>query len=420
MKVNQTIPTRTPNIAVAQLTVLLGLLTAFAAFSTDMYLAAFPAMAQDMGTDIGRIQLTLSVFFFGLAAGQMLYGPLSDRFGRRSPLLAGLVLYTVASAALVVVRNVDLFLVLRFLQAVGACAGMIIGRAVIRDIFDIDRSAKILTMMMAVQAIGPIAAPIIGGYVLIITTWPSVFGLMVLLGVGCLIASHIVLPESLPAESRVRHNLGQVFSVFGALLKKRDFIVPCLAGALGGAGIFVFISASPFVLMTLYGLDEAQYGWAFATVGIGTTLLAQINHVLLKRFAPRQVLAGALVVMFLFGGAISALMLWQPLPNLMLLMGFLVMALGTVPMIYANSAAVAMAASGEFAGSASALIGTTQFVVAGLASTLTGVFHNGTALPMTSLIVCCGAAGFLMVTLGSRIFSTIGQPVEPTRASSRL
>lgn len=317
-------------------------------------------------------------------------------------------------------RNVDVFLALRFVQAVGGCAGMIIGRAVIRDVFDVDRSAKILTMMMAVQAIGPIAAPIIGGYVLILTTWPSVFGLMVLLGAGCLVASYIVLPESLPAESRVRHNLGQVFSVFGALLRKRDFILPCLAGALGGAGIFVFISASPFVLMTLYGLNEPQYGWAFAAVGIGTTLLAQINHGLLRRFTPRQVLTGALAVMALAAGAVSLLMLWQPLPAFAVLMGLVILALAAVPMIYANSAAVAMAASGEFAGSASALIGTTQFVVAGLASTFTGVFHNGTASPMTVLIACCGASGFLVILLGSRALSTANQPVAATRASSRL
>ncbi|UQZ90284.1 Bcr/CflA family drug resistance efflux transporter [Deltaproteobacteria bacterium Smac51] len=398
---NQATCIQAGRVSTAKLTVMLGILTAFAPFSTDMYLAAFPAMAGDMNTEVPRIQLTLSVFFFGLALGQLAYGPLSDRFGRRRPLLAGLIIYTAASAGLIFVRDIEVFLILRFIQAIGGCAGMIISRAVIRDTFDLNSSARVLTMMMAVQSIGPVAAPVIGGYLLALTAWPSIFVLLTCLGAACFIASLFSLPESLPPENRLEQGPKEIAAGFLALFKSNAFIVPALSGGLGGAAIFAFITGSPFVLMALYGLNETQYGWAFGLFCLGTTAFSQSNFILLKKFSARQVLAGALALMSVAAAALSLVIIFQGQPSLAVLLAFLFVALLTIPIICANATAVAMAASGERAGSASSLIGMAQFTLAGLVSSVTSVIHNGTALPMAVVIAVCGLSALLVLGLGN-------------------
>ena len=400
---NQTITMDSRQTNIARLTVVLGVLTAFAPFSTDMYLAAFPAMARDMNTDVPHIQMTLSVFFFGLALGQLAYGPLSDRFGRRRPLLAGLLIYSAASVGLALVRDIDMFLTLRFIQAVGGCSGMIISRAVIRDTFDLDASARVLTMMMAVQAIGPVAAPIIGGYLLGLTSWGAIFFLMAVLGLACFAAALLILPESLPLEKRLKQSPKEVLGGFLSLTRNSSFIIPALAGGLGVAAIFAFISGSPFVLMSLYGLNETQYGWAFGLFCLGTTAFSQSNFLLLKKFSALQVLAGSLTIMALAASALCALMALSGLPGLGVLMVFLFLALLPIPVIGANSTAVAMAASGDRAGSASALLGTAQFALAGLVSSITSLIHDGSALPMSLMIAACALAALAVMVLGSRL-----------------
>lgn len=392
--------TKNTRVSTAGLTALLGLLTAFAPFSTDMYLAAFPAMARDLGTDVGRIQLTLSVFFFGLAIGQLAYGPLSDRFGRRRPLLVGLSIYIAASIGLAMVRNIEWFLLLRFVQAIGGCAGMIISRAVIRDLFDLEGSARVLTLMMAVQSIGPVAAPVIGGYLLGLTSWTSIFILLTLFGVGCLAAAFFTLPESLPAENRLRQTTGEIGGVFVHLLRKRDFITPALAGALGGAAIFAFISGSPFVLMDLYGFNETQYGWAFGLFCLGTALMSQSNFLLLRKFSARLVLMIGLSFTAVFGAALAFVVSFDGQADLAVLLALLFLSLWTIPVIAANSTAVAMAFSGSCTGSGSSLIGMLQFSLAGLISSITSLLHDGSAWPMSFMIMVCGLAALAVMAWG--------------------
>lgn len=226
------------------LTALLGVLTAFAPFATDMYLVAFPVMAADLHTDAGGVQLTLSVFFLGMGLGQLVYGPLIDRFGRRGPLLAGIALYTLTSFLLLFVETLPAFVTLRFFQAVGGCAGMVVSRAIIRDCCDVVGAAQTFSALMAVQAVGPVAAPVIGGFILAVAHWHAIFIGLGALGGICFIWTFLALPETLPATNRVRNSLMESLRVFGRTLARRNFIAPALCGGLGGASIFAFISGS--------------------------------------------------------------------------------------------------------------------------------------------------------------------------------
>ena len=372
------------------LIVLLGVLTAFAPLSTDMYLAAFPAMARDLGADVGRIQLSLAIFFIGLAAGQLVWGPLSDRLGRRIPLMAGLVVYSLASVGLAMSRDVSVFLALRLVQALGGCAGMVISRAVVRDNFDVAASAKVLTLMMAVQSIGPVAAPVLGAYLLTLAPWRAVFWLLTLLGLGCLAASWRKLDESHPPEKRVKQSVRGVAGVLGGLFANRSFIIPALAGSIGGSAIFAFISTSPHVLMGIYGQSSTAYAWTFALISLGTGIFAQVNVIALKKLTARRALSLGLGAMVVLGAVSLAIVALGEAPSLPVFLAFLFPTLAMVPVIFANSTALAMSASGRFAGAASSLIGMIQFGMAGLVSVLVSLLHDGTARPMVGAILACG------------------------------
>ncbi|MDR2352600.1 MAG: multidrug effflux MFS transporter [Deltaproteobacteria bacterium] len=389
-----------PRRHTASLSVLLGILVAFAPFSTDMYLAAFPEMALDMGTQIISIQLTLSVFFFGLGIGQLIYGPLSDSFGRRKPLFAGLTLYTLATLAMVYVRDIDMFLCLRFLQAVGGCSGMIICRAVVRDCYDLEGSAKIFTVIMAIQSIGPVVAPVVGAYLIAISNWSSCFIFMTLLGLSCLIFSFFVLKETLPRKQRINLNIKNVFTALWRLCRKRDFILVALAGAFGNASIFSFISASPKVLMGTYGLSVTQYGWTFGLFSLAIALVSQFNFLFLKKFTARMILAAGLFFTFFFGGVTTLFTEIYGLPNAAIILILLFLSLTSLPLIAANYTALAMAESGKTIGSASSLIGILQFLTAGAVAYLVGASEDFVTFPMSFLIMCCGFIGLILVAIG--------------------
>lgn len=387
------------HVSVGALTALLGTLFSFAPFSIDMYLTAFPAIAGELGTDVGSVQLTLSVFFIGLALGQLFYGPLIDRFGRRGPLLGGMALYALSSLGLFFVNDIGLFIALRFLQAVGGCAGMVIGRAVVQDIFDLKGAAKLFSMMAVVQAIGPIIAPLMGGYVVTYLGWRSIFGLLFLLGTGSFAAVLAILPESLPTARRVPLNFNNVVGAFGSLLRSRKFLTPCLAGGFAGAAVFAFIGGSPFVLMTLYGYNERQYGWLFALIAVGMGIGGQIGRMLLSRSTPHRLLAGGVGVCMVFGAVLLALTLVLGLPSFAVFFVLLALSMVTCPIITANSAAIAMSESGDNAGCGSSLIGVAAFGIGGLVVAATGLLDNDTAVPMTGMIFLCGLVA-MAIALG--------------------
>lgn len=389
-------------VCAASLTALLGLLSSFAPFSIDMYLTAFPAIASELGVDLGAVQLTLSVFFIGLALGQPLYGPIIDRYGRRGPLLAGMALYAAASLGLAFVADIRLFILLRLVQAVGGCAGMVVGRAVVQDIFDLSGAARMFSMMAAVQAIGPIAAPLLGSYVVAYLGWRSIFALLFLLGAASFAAVLLLLPESLPPEKRLAQKPREIAATFASLLRDGNFMLPCLAGGMAGAAMFAFIGGSPFVFMTMYGHSETGYGWLFAAIAVGMGLAGQSGGWLLARSTPRRLLTRGIAVSAVFSGILFILTLATGLPPFALFFAPLLLSLAACPIVIANSQALAMAESGPNAGCASSLVGLAFFGLGGLVVAVTGLLHDGTALPMTGMLFLCGIAGLALAAIGNR------------------
>lgn len=382
-----------------RLTLILASLATFAPFATDMYLASFPLLAEEFKTDVGAVQLSLSVFFFGLAVGQLAYGPLIDRFGRRGPLLIGIALFAVASLALAFAPGIDSFIILRLIQALGGCAGMIVSRTIVADLFPEREAARFLSLIMLVQGLAPIMAPILGGYILTYANWHAIFLFLVVFGLACLAGVYWGLPETLPPHERKAESLPRILATWKGLITERRYIVPALTGSFVFAALFAFISGSPFVYIQLFHVSEQNYGWLFGLNAFGLILAAQINRMLLKRFTSQTVLTASLTVMLIAAVCLFAASTTSSLP---LLIALLFVCLANVPLIAANTVALAMEASGTHRGSGSAIIGVLQFGVASIVSAGVGLIHDTTARPMTGAILLAVTTAGLIWYFGSK------------------
>lgn len=272
-----------------RLTLVLGSLTAFAPFATDMYLSSFPTLAEHYSTDIESVQLSLSMFFLGLSAGQLVYGPLIDYFGRKPPLLAGTAIFILSSLLITIAPGIDSFICLRLIQAVGGCAGMIVSRAVVNDLFDAREGAKMLSTLMLVTGLGPVIAPIAGSYLLAAAGWQSIFAFLAVFGIGCFLATAFGLKETLEPNQRAAIQTSSILKAYLHLILRREFMAPLLAGSFGFCALFAFITASPSVFMDLQGVSQATYGWLFAINAMAMIIASQLNNMLLKRFSVAQI-----------------------------------------------------------------------------------------------------------------------------------
>jgi DHA1 family bicyclomycin/chloramphenicol resistance-like MFS transporter len=369
------------------------MLMAFAPMSIDMYLPGLPAIATEFGGQTAAAQFTLASFFIGLALGQAIHGPLADRYGRKPPLYAGLALYTAASVGCALAPDVATLTALRFMQALGGCAGVVIARAVVRDRFDAHTSARVYSLLMLVIGLAPILAPLAGGWILVVAGWRAIFMVLALFGLTCLLASWRYLPETRPADTVTRGGIGAALRVYGALLRDRHFLGYTLSGGFAQAGMFAYITGSPHVFIELYGVPAQVYGWLFGLNALGLIASSQINRRLLRRHTADAILRRANRTTVLLGlmllavaasgrGGLSALLI--PLFGYIASLGF------TAP----NAMANALADQGARAGSASALIGTLQFGVATVSSALVGLLGGGSALPMAAVIAGCGLLAY--------------------------
>jgi Bcr/CflA subfamily drug resistance transporter len=261
-----------------KLVVILGTLTAFAPLSIDMYLPGLPAIAREFGVPTSAVQQTLAVFFVGLSLGQALYGPISDRVGRRRPLLFGCALYVVACIGCALAPTIGSLIVLRLAQALGGCAGVVIARSVVRDLFDQKEAARMFSFLMLVMGLAPILAPLIGGQVLAAWGWRAIFVVLAGFGVLCVVMVLFGLPETLPAERRVQAGLGEALRVYGRLLTDMHFMGYVLASGLASACMFTYISGSPFVFIELNGVPPERYGLIFGMNALGLIVASQINR----------------------------------------------------------------------------------------------------------------------------------------------
>ena len=383
-----------------RLAVILGALTAMGPLAIDMYLPALPTIAREMSTSIASVQVSLAVYFIGIACGQAFYGPLSDRWGRKRALYFGLILFSVASMGCALAGNVNALIALRFLQALGGCAPLVVPRAVVRDYFDQRGSVRMLSVLMLVMGLAPILAPLIGGQLLVNFGWRSVFWLLAAYGVFWLVIVTLFLQESLPAVRRRRQRASDVVATYLGLLRDRTYIGYVLTGALIFAGLLAYISGSPFVFIELFHVPPEQYGLFFGVNAIGIIVASQVNRWLASKYDARHIIS-AVLPMSLTAGAvllIDAATGFGGFAGILVPLFFYIASHG---FIMPNTTALAMAPHGAVAGSASALLGTVQFVLGASAGALVGVLANGTAVPLAAVIAGCAALAFVTYqTLG--------------------
>ncbi|MGL4541302.1 MAG: multidrug effflux MFS transporter, partial [Polymorphobacter sp.] len=261
---------------------LLGMLTAYGAISIDLYLPAMPAIAAAYGVDSGRVQNTMAAFFIGMAAGQLIYGPLSDRIGRRPLLLFGSLLYIAASVLCALAPSIDWLVFGRFVQALGACSGAVLARAIVRDRFDHQDSARIFSMLMLVLGIAPILAPTLGGFLVDWVGWRGVFGVLALFGVGALLAVVLGVPESRSAATAALARGEPALRSYAALIGRRRFAGYMLTGAFNGATLFTYIANAPDLLIEQLGFSVRAFGWLFAALAVAVIGSSQVNRLLLR------------------------------------------------------------------------------------------------------------------------------------------
>lgn len=379
------------------LPLLLGALTAFGPLSIDMYLPAFPQITREMAARPGAVSLTLAVYLLAVSLSQVFYGPLSDRFGRRKPLMVGCLLYALGSLGCAFAPSMGMLIAARGLQALGGAAGMVISRAVVRDLYDKRAASRVFSELMLVMGAAPILAPWIGGKILLLGSWRMIFLLLAIFGALSWLVTDRALPETLHHPHRSRENLWGIFRTFGELLANQRFLGYALvAGSTAGTN-FAYISGASFVYIELHGISAQHFGYFFGLNAFGMIGAAQVNRVLLRRFAPESILKCALAVNMMAGLALvtCGASNWGGLPALAVL---LFISLSCVGITFPNLMAAAMAPFGRTAGSASALLGTVQFAVGGLAGALVGLLHNGTALPMTGVFAVCAAGGFIALS----------------------
>jgi DHA1 family bicyclomycin/chloramphenicol resistance-like MFS transporter len=367
----------------------------------DFYLPAFPAMAQAFATDEKHIQATLAAYFLGLSIGQLAYGPVADRFGRRKPLMFGVTLFTLASLACAYAPNLDTLVVARFVQALGGCAGMVLSRAIVSDKCDPVASAKVFSHLMLVMGLAPILAPMLGGVLVNLAGWQSIFLALSLFSAGCLLAVSLGLPESLPAHIP-RQPLSGALRQYLRLLADRVFLGHALTGGIAIAGMFAYIAGSPFVFIKLYGVPAEHYGWLFGTNAAGFILVAQVNARLLAKRGPAFLLARAVWLYLVAGLVLLGVAALRP-AQLWPLLVPLFICIASLGCIIPNASACAMSGQGARAGSASALMGCVQFSVAAGAAALVGLLHDGSAVPMALVISLCGALAVSVALLTRRL-----------------
>ena len=384
-----------------RMVLILGALSAFGPLAIDFYLPAFPAMAQAFATDEKHVQATLAAYFLGLSIGQLAYGPVADRFGRRKPLMFGVTLFTLASLACAYAPNLDTLVLARFVQALGGCAGMVLSRAIVSDKCDPVASAKVFSQLMLVMGLAPILAPMLGGVLVNLAGWQSIFLALSLFSAGCLLAVSLGLPESLPGHIP-RQPLSGALRQYMRLLADRVFIGHALTGGIAIAGMFAYIAGSPFVFIKLYGVPAEHYGWLFGTNAAGFILVAQVNARLLAKRGPAFLLARAVWLYLAAGLVLLGVAAMHPTQLWPLLVPLFV-CISSLGCIIPNASACAMSGQGARAGSASALMGCLQFSVAAGAAALVGLLHDGSAVPMALVISLCGALVVSVALLTRRL-----------------
>ncbi|MEO8688084.1 MAG: Bcr/CflA family multidrug efflux MFS transporter [Solirubrobacteraceae bacterium] len=384
-----------------RLVIVLGAMNAIGPLSIDMYLPAFPDIADALRTSASSVQLTLTACVAGLALGQLLLGPLSDRFGRRIPVIAAMVTYAAASLLCALATSAGALIVLRFVQGLAGAGGIVISRAVVRDLHSGARAVRLFSSLMLVTGLAPILAPLAGGQLLALTSWKGIFLSLSILSALIAVIAALGLRETLPPERRIPSGLRRTVQTMGTLLRDRSFLGHALAGGLTFGALFAYISGSPFVLQRIYGLSPQLFSLAFAMNGLGLIAASQVNARVVERVGPTRLLRRALACVvtsaltLLVVVSIGGLSVWALLAPMFVIVS-------SLAFVLPNATALALADHAAVAGTASALLGVIQFMVGALAAPLVGVAGPDTAVPMGVVMVVLALAALVAQRFAGR------------------
>jgi MFS transporter, DHA1 family, multidrug resistance protein len=384
-----------------KLILILGSLTALGPFSIDMYLPGFAGIAKDLNTSVANVSMTLSSYFVGISAGQLLYGPLLDRFGRKKPLFIGLLVYILASLGCVFVTDINTFIGLRFIQAIGSCAAAVASVSMVRDLFPVKDIPKVFSLLMLVVGLSPMLAPTFGGYITADYGWHTVFFILMSMGILILLAAQIGLPNTFKPDTSISLKPKPIITNFVSILKEPQFYTYCFTGSIAFSGLFAYVAASPVLFMDIFKVDAKTYGWIFAFMSMSFIGASQINSLLLRKFTSEKMIYGSLVVQSI----ISLLFLILVMNNTIGLyetIGLLFLFLGCMGISNPNTAGLTLAPFSKNAGSASALMGAIQLGIGALASFAVGFFVKNSMLPMVVIMAVTTILALIILILGKR------------------
>jgi DHA1 family bicyclomycin/chloramphenicol resistance-like MFS transporter len=382
---------------------ILGLLSAIGPFAIDMYLPALPSIGKDLNAENNIVQMSLLAFFISFAIFQLIYGPLSDMWGRKAPLYMGIGLFAVASVGCALSNDIETLIAFRFLQGIGGAAGMVIPRAIVRDMHTGVQAARLMSLLMLVFSISPILAPLTGSAVISFYGWRGVFWAVTIAAIIGLFLLSTQLKETRPKAARVESGLGSAMAAYRLLLGDRNFLTLTFIGGLGISSFLVYLANSPFVLIDHYGLTPTQYSIAFSINAVSFFTVSQLTGWLGDRFGLVRVMRMALTA-FSFTMAAMVVVMALGFNQLPVLATFLFIGYGFLGLVIPTTAVLALEDHGEIAGTASALMGTLHFVTAAVAMVIAGLFFDGTALPMAAGIGLCAVGAFVLTqaTIGRR------------------
>ncbi|WP_439532871.1 multidrug effflux MFS transporter [Polymorphobacter sp.] len=372
---------------------LLGALTAFGAMTIDLYLPALPAIARDFAVTPAVVQLTLTAFFIGMALGQLVYGPVSDRVGRRPTIIFGCALYVAASIACALAPSIELMVTARFVQALGCCSGMVVVRAVVRDRYDHGESARIFSLLMLVLAVAPLFAPALGSWLVMILDWRAVFYALALFGAALLLMVWARLDESRSAATAATARGEGILASYWDVMGQRRVIGYMLVGAANGATLFAYISTTPDLMIETWGYSAWEFSVVFALIAIGLISAAQVNRWVLLHRTPDWVLGMATLVSLILGVVLLAVVAADASPPVILVAVAAVLA--SNGFVGSNAMAGALSVDPLRAGTVSGLLGAATFAMGALSSAVAAALHDGTAMPLAITLM---AALILAVT----------------------
>ena len=382
-----------------RLFLLLGGLTAFGPLSIDMYLPALPAISRDLVASESLIQLTLTACLIGLALGQLLSGPLSDSLGRRRPLLVGVAIYVLASLLCALAPTAWILVLLRLIQGLAGAAGIVIARAIVRDMYSGVPAARYFSRLILVMGVAPILAPVLGGQILRFGSWHGIFVVLAIVTGLLFVGALAWLPETLPAHLRSAGSLGNTGRTFRSLGSDIRFVGFAVSAGLAFGAMFAYIAGSPFVLQAIYRISPQTFAIIFGLNALGFVIASQVNGSLVSRIAPSRLLTGGLIVESIAGLAVLAVITVGGLGLPLLLLPLFVM-VSSIGFVVPNATALALSRHPEAAGTGSALLGVIQSGIAAFGAPIVGIAGITSALPMGTVIAvaACGAIAVYLVT----------------------